>query len=99
MIGILDSDDIEIPIVGEISVVLGAAGDLILNGGELIVGSIIAPLLSNFGIVAGLIGQLDAVLSSTPLPLSLLSEITLYALLVIYALRLYNRITGDTSST
>jgi hypothetical protein len=95
---ILDGEDSDIPIIGDIGVV-GALGDLVLNGGELIVSGIVAPLLSNFSLVAGVIGQLDAVLSSTPLPLSLLSEITLYALLLIYALRLYNRFTGGLSNT
>lgn len=94
MIG-LDREDI--PLVGEIGV-LGFGADLLLNGGDIIVSALIAPLLTNFSLVAAVIGQLDSVAGSIPW-LGTLSQITVYALLIIYALRLINRLTGNSSST
>lgn len=91
----IDREDI--PLVGEIGV-LGFGADLLLNGGDIIVSALIAPLLTNFSLVAAVIGQLDSVTGSIPW-LGTLSQITVYSLLIIYALRLINRLTGNSSST
>lgn len=87
----LDLDPREIPIIG-------VGLDLLLNGGDLIVSGILAPLLSNFSLVAGLIGQIDAVVGSVP-GIELLSQITLYSLLLLYGIRLLNRFTGGMTTS
>jgi len=90
----IDLDE-DISLVGEIGAVGGVAADLLLNGGDIIVSSIIAPILLNFSLIASLIGQLDAVLGSSLswIPLSTISTTMIYALLGLYSLRLYGKLT------